>query len=206
MACEFCGVVFLVMVVFWLRADEVRMQNGDRYIGKVLSVSGDTLVLESQVLGRIQVPRKDVAHVTFGTNRVATASAPTAEGLTLTTNPPGGSATMALARTNVDLSAALRGLGANTNFIQQVREKMLLGNPEASAKYDELVNGLLSGKLDLNGLRREAKSSADQLRSLQQELGPDVGDSLDAYLEVLDNFLKETGNEPTNATSAPQRP
>src|ERR1039458_665695 len=32
----------------------------------------------------------------------------------------------------------------------------------------------------------------------------EAGDSLDAYLDVLDNFLKETAAGPTSATPAPQ--
>jgi len=62
----------------------------------------------------------------------------------------------------------------------------------------------MSGELNLNDLRREAKSSADQLRELKRDLGSEAGDSIDAYLGVLDNFLKETAAEPTNATPAPQ--
>ena len=81
---------------------------------------------------------------------------------------------------------------------------MLAGSPEAAGKYDEMVNGLMSGELNLNDLRREAKSSADQLRELKRDLGPEAGDSIDAYLVVLDNFLKETAAEPTNATPAPR--
>jgi hypothetical protein len=102
------------------------------------------------------------------------------------------------------LSAALRNLGANTNFIGEIRDQMLGGSPAATSKYDELVNGLMSGTLNMNDLRREAKSSADQLRSLKRDLGPEAGDSLDTYLAVLDNFLKETAGEPANAAPKPQ--
>ena len=45
-----------------------------------------------------------------------------------------------------------------------------------------MVNGLLSGQMNLNDVRREARSSADQLRELKKELGPDADDSLDGYL------------------------
>jgi len=79
---------------------------------------------------------------------------------------------------------------------------MLAGNPEAASNYDELVSGLMSGQLNLNDLRSQAKSYADQLRELKRDLGPDAGDSIDAYLGVLDNFLKETAAEPTSATPA----
>jgi hypothetical protein len=120
------------------------------------------------------------------------------------TNLPTAASLAALASTNADLSAAFRNLGANTNFVRQIREQMLAGSPEAASNYDELVSGLMSGKLNMNDLRREAKSSADQLRALKRDLGPEAGDSLNAYLEVLDNFLKETAAEPTGATPAPQ--
>ena len=84
-----------------------------------------------------------------------------------------------------------------------MREQILAGSPEAGGKYDEMVNGLLSGTLNLNDLRREAILSADQLRELKRGLGPEAGDSLDAYLQVLDGFLKEMAAEPTGATPAP---
>jgi hypothetical protein len=111
------------------------------------------------------------------------------------TNAP-AAALVVPAKTNVDLSAELHRAGSDTNFIQQIRDQMLAGSPEAAGKYDEMVGGLLSGRMSMNDLRREAKSSADQLRALKRDLGPEAGDSLDAYLEVLDNFLKESAAEP----------
>ena len=196
--------IFLVLVAApGLRADQVEMQNGDRYFGKVLSVSADTVVLESEVLGKINVPRIKVANLAFGTNAATPKAATQVARVSVPTNAPTAAPLAALANTNTDLSAALRSLGANTNFIRQIREQMLAGSPEASSNYDELVSGLMSGNLNLDDLRRQAKSSADQLRALKRDLGPDAGDSLDAYLEVLDNFLKETAAEPTSATPAP---
>lgn len=197
------GMISTLVVAPAMRADVLEMQNGDRYSGKVLSVSADTVVLNSEVLGKINVPRKKVANLSFGTN----AAAPKATGTLarpVSTNLPTAAASMVLANTNVDLSAALRQLGANTNFVGQIRQQMLAGSPEAAGKYDEMVNGLLSGQLDLNDLRREAQSSADQLRALKRELGPDADDSFDAYLQVLDSFIKETASEPANPAVAPK--
>jgi hypothetical protein len=198
------GVFFAFVAAPWVRADQVEMQNGDRYFGKVLSMSADTVVLESEVLGKINVPRKKVASLAFGTNVAALEVATRVTRVSVPTIPPTAAPLAALANTNADLSAAFRNLGANTNFIRQIREQMFAGNPEAASNYDELVSGLVSGKLNLDDLRREAKSSADQLRALQRDLGPDAGDSLDAYLYVLDNFLKETAAGPTSAAPAPQ--
>jgi hypothetical protein len=197
------GIFFTFVAAPWLRADQVEMQNGDRYSGKVLSVSADTVVLESEVLGKINVPRKQVASLALGTNAVAPKAATQVTRVSVPTNPPTAAPLAALAGTNADLSAALRNLGANTNFIRQIREQMLAGSPEAASNYDELVSGLMSGNLNLDDLRREAKSSADQLRALKRDLGPDAGDSFDAYLEVLDNFLKETAAGPMTAPPAP---
>ncbi len=199
------GVIFMFVAAPRLRADLVEMQNGDRYSGKLLSVSADTVVLESEVLGKISVPRKKVASLTLGTAAAAAPNTVTnVARVSVSTNLPMAAPTAALANTNLDLSAALRNLGANTNFIGQIRQQFLADNPEASSNYDALVGGLMSGKLNMDDLRREAKSSADQLRQLKRDLGPDAGDSIDAYLEVLDNFLKETADEPASATPAPK--
>jgi hypothetical protein len=182
-----------------LHADELQMDNGDRYFGKVLSVSGDTVVFDGEVLGRIRVPRKRVALVTFGTNTVAARMVANAALAPVAAHQ----SVPAPTSTNADLSAALRSLGANTNFINQVRESMLAGNPAAAGKYDELVGGLLSGKLNMADLRREAQTSANQLRDLKKDLGPDADDSLDGYLEMLNYFLSQTGTAPTNTSPAP---
>jgi hypothetical protein len=182
--------MFFATCLLW--ADEVDMQNGDRYFGKVLSVSATDVVLQSDMLGKINVPRKNVATLTFGTNGVKAmaASVPAAT----PTNLPAVTAAFQRASTNGQLSAAVRSAsqtGADTNVIQQIRAQMLAGSPEATAKYDEMVSGLLSGSLNLNDLRREAKADADQLRALKRNLGPDADDSLDGYLQVLDAFVKE---------------
>ena len=181
-AVRLVGNDFHVLAAPRLRADLVEMQNGDRYSGKVLSVSADTVVLDSEVLGKINVPRKKVASLMFGTNAAAPKAAANIARVSVSTNLPTTASSAALANTNLDLSAAFRNLGANTNFVGQIRQQMLAGSPEAAGKYDEMVNGLMSGELNLNDLRREAKSSADQLRELKRDLGPEAGDSIDAYL------------------------
>jgi hypothetical protein len=196
------GIFLMVVAATRLRADLVEMQNGDRYFGRVLSVSADTVVLKSEVLGIINVPRKKVACLAFGTNAAAPKAATVAAQVSVPTNPPTAGSLVGLANTNLDLSTAFRNLGANTNFIGQIREQLLAGNPEAASNYDALVGGLMSGKLNMDDLRREAQSSADQLRELKRDLGPDAGDSIDAYLKVLDNFLDETDAAPASATPA----
>jgi hypothetical protein len=155
----------------------------------VLSVSGDAVIFQSETLGKINVPRKNVASLTFG-KRVPVKRTNTVAGFTASTNRT-VTATNGVALSNAELSAALRSLGENTNFIRQIRDQMLAGSPGAANKYDTMVSGLLTGKLNLSDIQCEAKSAADQLRALKRELGPDA-DSLDVYLDVLGGFLKET--------------
>jgi hypothetical protein len=162
--------------------------------------------MESEVLGKINVPRKNVASLSFGAKPVAQKTAASAAPVSAPTNFPAAASPAIFADTNLDLPAAIRNPGAGTNVMRQIREKMLAGSPEATAKFDDMVGGLLSGKLSMDDLRREARSDAEQLRALKRDLGPEAGDSLDGYLEVLDNFLDETNSAaaPTNAIAVPQ--
>lgn len=194
------GMLLVLMAVPALRADVLEMQNGDRYSGKVISVSPDTVVWTNDLLGKITVPRNQVLGLAIGANAVATQVAanpaqPVSTNLPALTTPP------PVANTNMDLSAAFRQLGANTNFVGQIRQQMLAGSPEATRKYDEMVSGLLSGQVSVSDIRQQAQAAAAQLREIKRELGPDADASLDGYLQVLDSFIKETANEPTDAPS-----
>jgi predicted ATP-grasp superfamily ATP-dependent carboligase len=145
--------------------------------------------------------------LTFGTNAAPTTavvSVPAAS-----TNLPAATTPAAVAGTNsdsADLAAAFRQLGANTNFIGQIRGQMFAGDPGGAAKYDQMVSGLLSGQMNLNDLRQQAQASAAQLRELKRELGPEADESLDGYLQVLDSFIAETANQPAAAAPAAQSP
>jgi hypothetical protein len=198
------GIIFMFAAAPGLRADRLDMKNGDRYFGRVISISGDSVVLESDVLGKITVPRKNVTSLLFGTNTAAMMPGTNAAQASVLTNLSAVPLS-SLAGTNSDMAAMLRNLDVSTNSILQIRQKMLAGSPEATGKFDDMVNGLMSGQLSVDDIRREAKSSADQLRDLKRELGPDAGDSVDAYLAVLDHFLAEADTvvaEPTNAAPA----
>jgi hypothetical protein len=187
-----CGVMLAGLAASDLGADEVEMQNGDRYFGDVLSVSAGTVTLQNENLGKISVPRQKVASLTFGTNANHRSPAITLATIPAGTNSPANAVSATLAGHPADLSAALRSLGSATNFIGQIKDQLLAGNPAASQKYDQLLTDLLSGKLDLNDLRRQAQLSADQIRELKRELGPEAGDALDGYLQILNQFLQET--------------
>jgi hypothetical protein len=182
-----------------LLADQVEMQNGDRYIGKVLSLSADTLVLQSEVAGTLKLPRAKLSHVTFGPVPGKVAS-PIAAGTNAVPRAGQGSST------NAELPVALRQLAGSTNNAlgQSPAQLLEAGGPEARAKFNELMSGLLTGKLSMGDIRAQAKTAADELRSMRRysgQLGGEGETMLDGYLAILDKFLAETSTQGTAATA-----
>lgn len=191
----------LAVAVPPLRADQLQMQNGDRYAGKVVSMSSNSIVIQSDLLGTVTVPRDKVASLTFGAN--------TSSNAVPTIHVPGQPADPSprISPTNGDLAAALRNLGSDSNMIQQVRQQMLPGgNAEVNQKYDEMLNNLMTGKMSMEDLRNQAKTSIDQINQLKRELGPQADESLDAYLAILQNFVNETTPATSGPPAAPARP
>src|SRR5581483_1234920 len=189
------------------RADQIEMLNGDHYVGRVLSLGADTLVLQSDVLGTLKLPRSKISAITLSTLSPISVT----NSARLKPNLK-GSNTLAkvsvAARTNAspEFASALRELAGNSNMIQQVQQQVLGGaGPEAQTKFNDLLGGLLSGKMNLDDLRTEAKSTLAQARSSRKELGEENGSMLDSYLAILDNFLKETEPKATQ-TNAPAKP
>jgi hypothetical protein len=191
-----------------LRADQVVMQNGDTFNGTVLSVATNVLVLQNENLGIVTLPRVKVTAVVFGAGTTTTAAprpAPSWGGLLI----PGTAASPT--NSAFDLTAVFRGIRSQTNLIQQVESQVLgSANPDAINKFNELLDGLSTGRIDMNGLRAQAQSAAEQLRSLKSGLGPDASGEAESYLAILDVFLQETApvNVTTNraATNAPAGP
>src|SRR5579859_5515814 len=133
--------VLSVLGAVSLKADLVRMVNGDQYFGHVTSVDSKTVVLQSQFLGTLRLPRGSVAALGFGlsaaSNLVSMVPMTNALAVANMTN-----ATTSLPRPGPGLAQ----LGAQTNLINQVRRQFLAdAGPEANAKFDELLNGLMSG-------------------------------------------------------------
>jgi hypothetical protein len=194
----FAGLIVCLLGLL-VHADQVIMANGDRYHGTVVSVTTNSLVFKSPALGTVKLSRSQVAQITLGSNAVPRsqiqakpAAAPPQ------TNP------------TATLDAAVLQLKNQPQLVQQVQNQYLNdAPPEAKAKFDQLLSDLSTGKMSMSDLRAEAKSTADQLRSLRRELGDDAGDGLDGYLAILDNFVRESApvNPPTtNAVVLPQAP
>jgi hypothetical protein len=191
----FFTLFYLLLAVGALRADEVQMQNGDRYLGQVLSLNTNSLVLQSDMLGTVRLPRGKVAFIALGS------SADFARRVSAIKNasPP---SRPALTNAPADWSKLMRQAAANRNLLQQVRNQFLAGaDPTASRKFDELLAGLMSGQLNLSDLRKEAQTAADQIKTLKRDLGDESEGTLDGYLSILEDFLNETapGQTTTNA-------
>ncbi|MGO8676847.1 MAG: hypothetical protein ACLQVX_13370 [Limisphaerales bacterium] len=173
-----------------LCADQVEMQNGDRYAGTVLSVDSNSVVLRSDVLGEVSLPRTQVALITLGP---AAARANAARSRASSTNEISRLLRGSGSRTNSELAALLRQLAGDTNSLRQVQEQVLgQAGPEANVKFNQMLKDLTSGKMTVNDLRAQAKAAADQVRGQRSELNGELGGLLDGYMAVLDNFLEET--------------
>lgn len=197
----FCLVLVLGLPLL-LQADQVLLQTGDCLNGQVLSLTTNAMLFQSDVLGRVSLPRDRVVHVVFGaaglTNGVLPKTAMTRSS---------ASATNALTDGDPGLATVLRQLRSQTNLIQQAQAGQLsAAGPEAQNKFQQLVGGLLSGRLSVADIRGEAKSAADQLREFKKDLGPDFGDALDSYLSILDNFVRETAPATPTGQTAPATP
>lgn len=180
-------------------ADQVQMRNGDQYFGSVVSLNKDTLVVQSDVLGTVRLPRNKVAFIDFGAN-----SQVRDPGIPSGPNNLARSPALVVTNGGNDFSASLQQLGGTSNVLQQI-ETQYLGDagPEAKAKFNDLLGGYLTGKLSVNDIRAQAQATADQVKSLRKDLGEDAGGMIDGYLAILDSFLKETAPPPTLATNTP---
>jgi hypothetical protein len=203
-----CALVFSVALC--ARADQVNMHNGERYVGKVVTFSNETVVVQSDVLGTLHVPRSKIVSIVFGTNVVAT---PVQTPVATAAQPPKSPAPSASA--NADLTTAIQQLRADTNATrriqQQVQQQFLTGaDPQATEMFNQMMGGLMNGSLNVEDIRVKAKSAADQLRVAKKEFGDEAGFAIDGYLAVLDGFLRETappsGGSPTNALASSVKP
>jgi hypothetical protein len=210
-ACLLCGAL-VSLALGAARADQIEMQNGDRYFGKVLAMTNSTLVVQSEILGTISVPREKVLHISLGA--VSLTNSAFGSGLAGKPMLPSGKKPLVAAApaptptgANALAATASQESSDQKQLIQQIQDEFLGGaDPAAKAKYNEMVNGFLSGKVNLGDIRAQAKAAADQLRAARKDLGEDAGFALDGYLTILDSFLKETASTPATTPAPPAKP
>ncbi len=195
-------VLFIIAIATSAQADQVDMQNGDRYSGKVVALGSNTVVLNSDVLGTLRIRRDKIASISFGTQPTpgtapsATPKAPPVPVVSPSTGP----------NPQIDFNSSLsHHIAANPHLVSEVRSQVLAGaGPKALQKYDSIVGGLSTGTINIADLRKEASSVAGQLRQLRGSGDDESADIFDEYLAILDSFLAETKTaippaKPTNA-------
>jgi hypothetical protein len=178
------------------RGDIIEMQNGDRYNGKLLSVGESSVILQNDILGRVTIPRGKVAAIRFN----GEVSGPVAA-------IPGTNSAAILSRQpalSSPTNSLLQQLAAQPDLIKNI-ENQFLGGADGAAhdKFNDLVSGLISGRLGVEDIRREAKTSADQIRAMRKDLGPDAATAIDGYLAILDQFLAEVPAGPGSTNNVP---
>jgi len=169
-------------------ADQITLRNGDVLNGKVLAMTTNMLVLQDDSLGTLTLPRVKVSNITFGA-----AVSPAMAG------PRANSTSTSIA--NSGLQSVFREIREHSNLVQEVEAQVLgsSASPAAVNKFNELLDELGSGQMDLNGLRWEAQTAANELQEYKKELGPDADEEMSGYLSILNNFLRETA--PTNGVT-----
>ena len=189
----------LALWITGAQADQVVMQNGDTLNGKVLAMTAKTLTLQDENLGTVALPRAKVKALVFGTGATISSLPATSSTNLIVTGPQAMPA-----NPNSDLAKMFRGVREHTNLIEQVEGQVLgSASPDAMNKFNELLDGLASGQIDMNSLRAQAQSAADELRQYKGELGPEFGNEADTYLAILNSFLKETDSSNTSTNAAP---
>jgi hypothetical protein len=79
-------------------------------------------------------------------------------------------------------------------------------SPEASQKFEEIMNGLMSGQISVQDLRGQAQTAIQQARDAKKDLGGDAGEMLDGYISILEKFVAETTPAPAAPVRAPAAP
>jgi hypothetical protein len=153
-------------------------------------------VLQDDSLGTVTLTRTKITSIVFGKVKPPAPWTPAPPNDIVVIHPYNAPETNSVS----DLQAELRGLNDQTNLIQQVQAQILgsSASPEAVNKFNELLDGLSSGKIDMNELRAEAQSAAEQLESFTNEMGPDTSGEAQSYLSILNNFLQETAPRTTS--------
>lgn len=218
-----------VLVPLQLRADVVELANGDTISGKVVSLDEKTIKVQNDILGEVSLPRDKVAAVHLGDRpKSIPAALPRVEGKP--DNRPKDwwrkygetpeEIVKNLAPKDVtpqrveELERDAPRYGTPEEAVEQLRQEgtppglteqlqLLLpgfATPDVQAYFNQTVDGLSTGSITLDDLRKDAINARDQLKELQDDLGPS-GQALDGYRAILENFIRKT--QPKGSADAP---
>lgn len=174
--------------------EEVRLKNGDVVLGKVKSLDENTLILASENFGELKIARDRIGVIIFAREAAPVAPSAAPE----TTAKPGAASDVA-----DDLAGQLKKL--DPTYMKAIEQAfpLLNSSPEAKKYFTERVEGLMTGKINIEEVRQDAKKVVAELEDLKADLGEESGAALDGYLGILKRFLNET--EPSGKkTAAPK--
>jgi hypothetical protein len=105
------------------------------------------------------------------------------------------------ARSTQDVLNELERQGVTGLDLEQFKAAFpVLKDPEARKYFDEKAGGLLRGDISVQDIRKDAIKARDELKKATKGLGPEVDQALGGYLNILENFIRET--EPAADASA----
>jgi hypothetical protein len=198
-------------------ADSVELVNGDVINGKVVSLDNRELRLTSDIHGDLAIRRDKVAAIALGDRKITrpSAAADSASGKAGTgrgSNASGGRASTSVAvpvapGSVEDVVRQLRAQGLNVEQVGNLQKELpLLKEPGVKKYFDDTVQGLIKGDINVGDVRKEAVRVREEYRKTAKSLGPEgekaLEQALGGYLQILDNFIRET--EPKNG--AAQKP
>jgi len=178
-----CTLLVPLLLVASAMGDVIECENGDRYNGKVLLLNEKELKLQNDIQGNIIIPREKIVTITFrpGTKTAGAITAPSSAGKL--TNAPA----------QLDSSAVAK--------VQQ--EFLGDANPEANQLFQEMVTGLMSGKLNVADIQGKALNTLNELKAAQKELGQNEDSEIFGnYAAILENFIK-AASQATNKSALP---
>ncbi|QDT35944.1 hypothetical protein [Stratiformator vulcanicus] len=185
-------------------ADTIRLENGDTLSGHVKSLDDQNLVLASDVLGDVTLKRTKVAEIYLGDNRpqepVATV-VPAPPKQDATANKAGGVAgalglgqgTLPAQQNLNDILGQLQSGGVSADTMEGLQQQFpLLADPKVSSMFRDRVGGLMSGRLDVQDIRKDAVQALDMIEELEADLGPQAAQALQGYKGILQNFVQRS--------------
>jgi hypothetical protein len=202
------------MLTLSANADVLQLINGDQYSGTVISMTTSNLQFQSEIQGLVKIPRDKVANITL---RPVTQAVP---GKSVTVQPTapnvlgrpatGVSGVPALASGATNAPAAndalkqLKAQGGVDPKMADDLQKQLMGSsdPAVTKMFNEMVGGLMNGKLSINDIKAQARSSINQIQAAKKDLGgdADANEVLDGYVGILEKFLSEAGETDADAS------
>jgi hypothetical protein len=196
-----------MLLVLPVMADTIELTNGDVLNGQVVSLDGQQLVLKSETLGELKLAREKVSAIHLGDKPVLTRNAAVQQvpAAKPALDPEVQNVLNAVPSTD-EVLKQLQGGGVNPQMIGELQTKFpLLNTPEAGQYFNDTLGGLMTGKLSIQDVRKDAIIARDGLVDLQKDLGPD-GAALNGYLSILNKFIRETEPPPNAKPAAKDTP